>query len=148
MLATAADAFERRAMDVCIECHEGYGSRFADSYHGKAALLGSDAAATCAECHTAHAVLPAADPGSSVADSNLIETCGACHDHARAGFVDYDAHPDPTDRERNPYIFYSFWFMNSLLIGVLAVFGLHTVLWWIRIVIDRRRGVSQHGGAA
>ena len=34
------------------------------------------------------------------------------------------------------------WFMNSLLIGTLVVFGLHTVLWWIRTTHRQRRGVD------
>jgi hypothetical protein len=86
------------------------------------------------------------NPTSRVAEANLVETCGACHDHARPGFVMYDSHPDPMNRERNPVLFYAFWFMNSMLIGTLTVFGLHTILWWIRMSIDKRRGVSHHGG--
>lgn len=147
-IARAGDRdFTVAAVDRCIECHEHAGRTFFGSYHGKATALGSHVAATCAECHTAHRILPASDPRSSVARANLVETCGACHEHARPRFVEYDSHPDPFDRERNPAIFYSFWFMNSLLIGTLTVFGLHTLLWWIRTTIDRRRGIAHgHGG--
>jgi hypothetical protein len=34
--------------------------------------------------------------------------------------------------------------MNTLLVGVMAVFGTHTVLWWVRLYLDKRRGIL-HG---
>jgi hypothetical protein len=143
--ARAGDrGFTVAAVDRCIQCHEHAGRTFFGTYHGKATALGSVIVATCADCHSAHQIFPASDPRSTVADQNLIATCGACHPYARPAFIRYDSHPEPFNRARNPYIFYSFWFMNSLLIGTLTVFGLHTLLWWIRIEIDRRRGIV-HG---
>lgn len=138
--------FSAAAVDRCVDCHEKAGETFFGSYHGKATALGSRVSATCADCHGAHGIEPASHPGSKVADANLVETCRQCHEYARPGFVQYDAHPDPMNRERNPVLFYSFWFMNTLLIGTLTVFGLHTGLWWMRIVLDRRRGVEHAGG--
>jgi hypothetical protein len=35
--------------------------------------------AMCTNCHTAHAVLPHDDPGSSVNVNNVPSTCGTCH---------------------------------------------------------------------
>ena len=134
------------AIERCAACHEKPTRTYRGTYHGKATRLESAAAATCAECHGAHEMLPADDPASRVHPSNLVATCGECHDHARASFVKYDSHPEPMNRERNPYIFYSFWFMNTLLIGTLTVFGLHTLLWWVRIMIDRRKGAAHTGG--
>jgi hypothetical protein len=138
--------FSTAAVERCAECHEKAADTFFGTYHGKAHALGSAVAATCADCHGAHGIEPAAVPASRVHASNLVETCGSCHEHARPAFVRYDSHPDPMDRERNPALFYSFWFMNTLLIGTLTVFGLHTLLWWVRATIDRRRGVTHHGG--
>ncbi|MFW6330996.1 MAG: cytochrome c3 family protein [Gemmatimonadota bacterium] len=138
--------FEEAAVERCEACHEWAAETYRGTYHGKAAELGSNVAATCAECHGAHGMEPASAPTSRVAEANLVATCGECHEHARPAFVQYDSHPDPMDRERNPVLFYSFWFMNSLLLGTLTVFGLHTLLWWIRIMIDRRKGVTHHGG--
>ena len=46
----------------------------------------------------------------------------------------------------NAPLFYSFVFMNALLVGVLGVFGLHTALWWARLLIDRRKGVAHDIG--
>jgi hypothetical protein len=136
--------FSVAAVERCIACHEHAGQTFFGSYHGKATALGSHVVATCVDCHSAHQIFPAADPRSTVAPANLVETCQGCHPYARPAFVLYDSHPDPFNRERNPYIFYSFWFMNSLLIGTLTVFGLHTLAWWIKIMVDRRRGII-HG---
>lgn len=135
-------------VDECAGCHEAAANTYYGSYHGKAARLGSSVAATCAQCHGAHGILPAADPASKVAHGNLVETCGACHEQARPAFVLYDSHPDPFNRDRNPYIYSAFWFMNSLLVFVLLVFGAHTLLWWVRIEIDKRRGIGHgaHGG--
>lgn len=134
------------AVERCATCHESAADTYRGTYHGKATRLGSEAAATCAECHGAHEMLPASNPASRVNEANLVATCGECHEHARESFVAYDSHPEPMNRDRNPYIFYSFWFMNTLLIGTLTVFGLHTLLWWIRIMIDRRKAEEQMGG--
>jgi len=149
--------FSVAAVERCIGCHEDAGRTFFGSYHGKATALGSVIVATCVDCHGAHQIFPAADARSMVAEQNVLATCQACHPYARPAFTLYDSHPDPFNRERNPYIFYSFWFMNSLLIGTLTVFGLHTLAWWVRIMIDRRRGIvhgpghghgHRHGGAS
>jgi hypothetical protein len=145
MYDRADPEFAATSVDNCISCHEHAGRTFFNSYHGKATVLGSHVAATCADCHGAHDILPDTMAASHVAPDQLIETCSACHPYARAAFVKYDPHPDPFNRARNPWIFYSFWFMNGLLIFVLLVFGAHTVLWWIRIVLDQRRAARERG---
>ncbi|HZD05553.1 MAG TPA: hypothetical protein VE173_11555, partial [Longimicrobiales bacterium] len=112
--------------------------------HGKATAVGSEIVATCDRCHGSHRIFPAADPRSRVAEANLQESCGRCHGPVTADFVAYDSHPNPMNRQRDPPLFYSFVFMNALLFGVLAVFGLHTALWWVRLILDRRSDVN-HG---
>jgi hypothetical protein len=141
---TAAAGFRNAMVERCGGCHQDLASRYYDSYHGKAVRLGSEAAAACWECHLAHGVYPQEDPRSSVAQASLVETCGVCHENSRPAFVQYDSHPDFTDRERNPILFYSFWFMTALVVGTLTVFVIHTLLWWIRIGIDMRRGGGHH----
>jgi len=55
-------------------------SSYAGSIHGKAVLQwGVAVAADCADCHEAHAVKRADDPGSPVARANVAATCGRCH---------------------------------------------------------------------
>lgn len=145
MVAPGDSAFATDAVARCSACHEHAARTFFGSYHGKATALGSRVSAACHDCHGAHDILPDTAAASRVAAANLVDTCSACHAYARPAFVRYDAHPDPFNRARNPWIFYSFWFMNGLLVFVLVVFGAHTVLWWIRILLDRRRG---HGHGA
>lgn len=133
-------------VERCGSCHEDYHRTYLGTYHGKATAVGSRIAATCHDCHSAHEVHPASEPASWVSEQRLTETCGECHGHVRPSFVAYQSHPDPTDREKNPVLFYSFWFMNTLLVGVLGVFGLHTLLWWVRIYLDRKKGIVHEIG--
>ena len=142
--ATADSLLAAAAVTRCGECHEDAQRTFMNSYHGRATNLGSAASATCADCHGAHEILPQDDAQSLVAAGNLVETCGACHEHARPGFVKYDSHPDPLNYKRNPWIFASFAFMNSILAFTLIVFGFHTFMWWLRLYLDKKRGVG-HG---
>lgn len=135
-------------VETCASCHEDAAGRYFGTYHGKATALGSHIVATCSDCHRAHNIFPDSMAASSVHADQLVETCGECHEESRPAFVAYDSHPDPMDRSRNAPLFYSFVFMNVLLIGVLIVFGLHTLLWWVRIGIEGReaRAEGGHGG--
>jgi hypothetical protein len=146
MLAVADTAAATRAVERCSACHQDYADRYFGTYHGKATALGSHIVATCDDCHSAHEIQPASHPASWVHDDNLVATCGTCHEQARPAFVRYDSHPDPMDRSRNAPLFYAFVFMNTLLFSVLVVFGLHTLLWWVRILIDQRREAAEGGG--
>jgi hypothetical protein len=145
MLAPSHARFDQDMVDQCAVCHENYGDAYFGTYHGKATAVGSEIVATCDHCHGSHRIFPASDDRSWVAPGHLVETCGQCHEHASASFVEYDSHPNPLDRERNSALFFSFVFMNVLLFGVLVVFGLHTGLWWVRLILDDRRRAS--GGA-
>jgi cytochrome b subunit of formate dehydrogenase len=53
---------------------------YVESIHGKGLLQsGLVVTAMCADCHTAHHVLPASDPRSSVHRANIPQTCARCH---------------------------------------------------------------------
>ncbi|MEJ2720216.1 MAG: hypothetical protein P8181_03620 [bacterium] len=54
-------------------------TQYATSQHGKLLAEGDDNVASCADCHTAHAVLPASDSRSSVHAFNVPNTCKRCH---------------------------------------------------------------------
>jgi hypothetical protein len=144
MVATDDPRFALLSVERCSACHEHGARTFYNSYHGRATALGSSVSASCADCHGAHDVLPDTFPAARVSQAHLLETCRACHPNARPAFARYDAHPDPFNRARNPWLFYSFFLMNGLLAFVLVVFGGHTLLWWLRLWLDRRRG-SGHG---
>jgi hypothetical protein len=131
-------------VDRCASCHAEATRTANNTYHMKARALGSSIVAGCSSCHGSHEIHPASDERSSIAPAKLLATCQKCHEHATARFAEYQPHPDPTDRAKNPALFFSFWFMNALLVGVLGVFLLHTAAWWLRLWLDHRRGV-EHG---
>jgi hypothetical protein len=72
---------------VCMKCHSDEKlmaknkvfnvavKSYMESYHGKNYRLGNpEKVAGCADCHTAHSVLPKSDPASSVNPANLVKT--------------------------------------------------------------------------
>ena len=136
--------FATEMIESCAHCHEHYRESFADSYHGQAAILGSEDVATCHDCHGAHGIHPSSDPRSMVSEANLLATCQTCHPSATEGFAKFQPHADHYDRERYPYVYWSYHLMTALLIGTFSVFGLHTLLWVARLGIDAIRGTSSH----
>jgi cytochrome b subunit of formate dehydrogenase len=49
------------------------------SVHGRAIAGGNEKAATCSDCHSAHAIQPGSDARSKVSRVNVPSTCGTCH---------------------------------------------------------------------
>jgi cytochrome b subunit of formate dehydrogenase len=125
--------------DACSHCHPAYGTTYRDSYHGQASKVGSTRAAECADCHTPHNVRPPSDPASSVAPAHELQTCRQCHSEARGKFAGYQPHADPRDPHQNPVLFWVWLFMTSVLTGTMVVWGTHTLLWYRRTAIERRR---------
>ncbi len=88
---TSSRSFPLNVSALCAECHrvegaEGDGptidpiSSYEHSVHGRGAReSGLVVSASCVSCHTAHSVLPAWDPKSSMNGDNVAATCGACH---------------------------------------------------------------------
>jgi cytochrome b subunit of formate dehydrogenase len=103
---------------------------YEESYHGKVESLGSGLAAGCADCHTAHGVLPPTSPESSVSRDRLPETCGSCHAGSTIKFAQFLPHADHRDKENYPGLYYTLLLMTGLLVAVFAVFWIHTLLWW------------------
>ncbi|NOY13782.1 MAG: cytochrome C [Deltaproteobacteria bacterium] len=136
---------------VCLKCHankvmmERNGvmtvavSTYFKSYHGKNYRLGfPDKVAGCADCHTAHSILPADDPHSSVNSANLVKTCSQCHRHVTPLFTEFYPHADENDPQHYPVLYWTYTSMKILLAGVFAVFWLHTLLWMFRGFIENR----------
>lgn len=127
------------AVEECGACHERLYESYFETYHGKVTRLGSELAATCADCHSAHDMRSVDDTASSVHASKVVATCQKCHESAGPGFAQYNPHADPRDREKNPQLYWTWLFMNALLVGVMSFAGLHTLLWLMRVTIEHRR---------
>lgn len=57
-------------------------TQYYTSVHGKKLLKGDKKVAVCINCHTAHSILPANDPRSSVYPLNVPKTCRKCHSNS------------------------------------------------------------------
>jgi len=125
--------FRTRMMDQCGKCHEHEASSFFDTVHGKASRLGDEGAAKCYDCHGTHNILPPDDPRSTLSHKNVIETCAQCHKGAHRQFAGYLSHATHHDPKKYPYLYYTYLFMTSLLVGTLAFFTIHTLLWLFRL---------------
>lgn len=118
---------------ACEACHQEH----ADNLH--TARAGN----TCRQCH-------GADPIASVdhyhSPLNPIRrhayVCAKCHQGASPSFASYAVHqPEPSALETRttfPVLFYSYWFMVLLLVGVFAIFIPHSLAWWVRELFLRK----------
>jgi formate dehydrogenase gamma subunit len=81
-----------RLPNTCATCHGQSGlltdqlvrlpqsfQQYAMSVHGQGTTRGIAAAASCADCHSIHALKGAADPESRINPLNVAATCGQCH---------------------------------------------------------------------
>ena len=122
----------------CGKCHEDRLEHYRDTYHGKAMALGkpnaAPAVAACYDCHGYHDVLPPSDPRSHLSKTNILATCQQCHPGATIGFTAYKPHANPMDARNYPLLHVVFLGMTGLLVGTFAFFGLHTLLWLVRLI--------------
>jgi DnaJ-class molecular chaperone len=145
---TEAAPWQLEAIRECGTCHEESLKTYRDTFHGKVTTLGFTRVAKCADCHGSHGIQPAADPRSRVSPVNIVGTCRQCHAGATWKFTEFQPHADPSSRERFPRLYYSWLFMTALLVGTFGFFGLHTLLWLPRSLVERlRRGRHGGGGA-
>jgi hypothetical protein len=136
------ESWQVEVIEECGTCHTDKLRTYRDTFHGKVTELGFTRVATCASCHGAHQMLPASDPASPVSAERRQQTCQKCHAGVNWNFAQYDPHPDPHDRERNAMLYYTTKFMQLLLVGVFAFFGIHSGLWFGRSLqeVRHRRG--------
>ncbi|MBI4518515.1 MAG: hypothetical protein HY699_22180 [Deltaproteobacteria bacterium] len=133
------DPWKLRIIAECGTCHEESLKTYRDTFHGQVTALGFTPVARCSNCHGSHRVLPAADPESSIAPANLVATCQKCHPQAGPKFVLFSPHADHENPERNPGLYYAARLMTLLIVAVFIFFGIHTVLWLLRSLIEQRR---------
>jgi cytochrome b subunit of formate dehydrogenase len=146
---TDATGFRFKMMDQCGRCHSEFAETFFETYHGKVTQLGSSGAAKCYDCHGTHNILPPSNPESSLSRRNVVDTCAQCHPKAHRQFAGYLTHATHHDPDKYPYLYYSFWFMTTLLVGTLTFFLLHTLLWLFRLwrTRDQWRPLKDTGDA-
>jgi hypothetical protein len=132
--------FQTEVIRECGTCHSDYLSTYRDTFHGQVTALGYSRMATCASCHGAHEVLPASNPASKVSKEMRLKTCQACHAGASANFASFDPHANRHDKARDPFYYYAARFMELLLFGVFAFFGIHTVFWFYRELREKLAG--------
>ena len=141
VVTTNQDAVSLNVTEDCGNCHQDLMDTYFGSYHGKAAELGGVQTPKCHHCHGSHNILGSQDERSLIHPQALEKTCGECHEQVNANFVKFIPHGDHHDRENYPSLFYSFWAMNTILITVFLLFGIHTVLWFYRSIKElRERG--------
>lgn len=136
------DAFMTEVTHQCGSCHEHLAESYLETMHGKAYALGDNRAAKCSDCHGAHGILAIDDPASSVGFRNIVETCQKCHEDANQRFAGYLTHATHHDEEKYPVLYYTYWAMTFLLLGVFSFFGVHTLLWLpksFRAMVERAR---------
>lgn len=138
------EAWKLQIVSECGTCHEESLKTYRDTLHGQVTALGFTTVARCSDCHGSHRVLPESHPDSQVGNGNRVATCQKCHPGANENFAKFSPHADHADRERYPSLYYTAAFMNVLIVGVFAFFGLHTILWLIRSLIEQR-AVRRHG---
>lgn len=132
--------FRAGIIDTCASCHSndelmarhgvktGTVSSYLAEFHGLTATLlkeegnGSIPVAVCSDCHGAHAILPADDPGSTVFVTNLAATCRKCHPDATDAFATaWSMHNNP---EAHPLVGAIAWFYRIVTgVAVLGFMG-------------------------
>jgi predicted CXXCH cytochrome family protein len=134
--------FRTRMMDQCGRCHDEQAKTFFDTFHGKVSLLGTEGAAKCSDCHGQHNIMPVDDPRSTLSHRNVVTTCGKCHAGSNRKFAGYLTHATHHDPDKYPWLYWSFRFMVGLLVGTLAFFLIHTLLWLFRLVRTRHHWIE------
>jgi hypothetical protein len=138
-------AWQLEVIRECGTCHTESLKTYRDTFHGKVTALGSTRVAKCADCHGSHGILPPEDPRSRVSSTNIVTTCRQCHAGATWQFAQFDPHADPASKAKSPRLYYAYLFMTALLVGTFGFFGVHTLLWLPRSLVERlRRKGGEH----
>lgn len=128
----SGDQFMSEVTHQCGICHEELSETYTETIHGKAYTLGYLKSAKCSDCHGSHDVKRMNDPDSHVGFNRVVETCQKCHADANRRFTGYLTHATHHDRQKYPILYFTFWAMTALLLGVFGFFGIHTLLWFPR----------------
>ncbi|MEZ4386049.1 MAG: cytochrome c3 family protein [Candidatus Krumholzibacteriia bacterium] len=131
---TDAQGFMREIVSTCGHCHEDVTESYFETFHGKVVKLGYTDTAKCQDCHGAHNILPPSDRNSTLSRENIVATCAQCHSGSHRQFAGYLTHATHHDKDKYPFIHYTWLFMTALLVGTFIFFGIHTLLWLPRSI--------------
>ncbi len=145
LLSPESVAFREALPDRCGNCHSAMSSTYAMSMHGKLTTLGYGPAAKCADCHGSHDILPLDNPDSTLSPQNRVHTCAKCHTNARANFANFSPHIDAADARKNPVVHAVYITLLTLLYSTFAFFGIHSLLWFIRGLVEVLKHGRPHG---
>ena len=137
---TDAIGFMREIVNTCGYCHEEVTDSYFDTFHGKVVKLGYTETAKCQDCHGGHNILPPDDPQSTLSRQNIVGTCAQCHPGSHRQFAGYLTHATHHDKDKYPFIYYTWLFMTALLVGTFSFFGIHTLMWLPRSFQAMRHG--------
>ena len=131
------DDFRQQTLQQCEHCHAEVTKTYFETYHGKKSRLGSGRAAKCSDCHGSHSMQAPGNPLSTLSPANIVQTCKKCHPGSNKGFTGYLTHARYSDKSTYPLLYYTFWGMSLLLFGTFGFFGIHTLLWIPRSLLER-----------
>jgi cytochrome b subunit of formate dehydrogenase len=148
----ASAKFRQQLPNLCGNCHADLSSRYAMSIHGELTALGYQPAANCYDCHGSHSILACTDPASGVSAEGRLKTCRNCHPHAGANFARFDPHVNYHDPHDSPVVYWVYKVLLTLLLTTFGIFGLHSVLWFVRGLVEtfregRPKGLVPGGNA-
>jgi len=141
---TDEGAFKFDIMNTCGKCHQDIAATYFDTVHGKTSKLGYAKSAKCQDCHGSHEIYAVTDPRSTLSRENIVTTCQQCHPGATRRFAGYLTHATHHDPKKYPWIFWTFWFMTSLLVGTFTISLFHTLLWLPKSLEMRRLYPQKH----
>jgi cytochrome b subunit of formate dehydrogenase len=124
---------------ACVDCHAKAMRGYAETQHGKLALMGFADTATCSDCHGTHNILPAHVAASTMSPANIVKTCQSCHPDATKGFASFQSHATTDDFAHYPLMWIASKFVLAAVGGVLVIFWIHSVLWFWREFRDRQQ---------
>ncbi len=141
LISLCGSCHANREVTMRFQINPNVVAGYLNTYHGKAYSLGyqGEQFATCISCHDHHLILPKDNPASSISRQRIVQTCAKCHKNANANFVAQLQHYDPMAPSGHPVLDAIHFMMKWLLLITLAIFGIHTLAWIGRQMIDRVR---------
>ena len=144
---SSTPAFTLDIVNECGTCHDkptragrtSFYKTYRESYHGQITRLGYTLAARCSDCHGAHDIRTIADPKSQLHGENRINVCRSkdCHPGADARLAQFECHADYRDGERYPLLYAIWLYFIIVMSGAFGFYGLHSLLWLTRSIIER-----------